>query len=155
VGLPVAGRDVGVQRCAGDWCGVADRVAGAGVALTPGRRLLLRAATENEFAGWVKFVARREKWKWKGVHIRWSQGVLESVHTLRRDGWSEAYGLPDWLFWSEERGQSFWAELKSWSGRVSQAQQYLIPSMRAGGMTVFIWRPQDEEEIERIFRDGL
>ncbi|HZT55034.1 MAG TPA: hypothetical protein VFA35_02320 [Burkholderiaceae bacterium] len=123
------------------------------MALSRGRSLLLRAATENEFAGWVKHVAYIHGWN--GIHIRWSQGVLESVHTLRRDGWSEAYGLPDWLFWSEEREQSFWAELKSWSGRVSREQKRQIPSMRTGGMTVFLWKPQDEEEIERVFRDGL
>lgn len=115
--------------------------------------MLLRAATENEFAGWVKFVAHG--YGWNGIHIRWSQGVLESVHTLRRDGWSEAYGLPDWLFWHETRGQSFWAELKSWSGRVSREQKRQIPSMRGGGLTVFVWKPQDEEEVERVFRDGL
>jgi hypothetical protein len=123
------------------------------VALTKGRSLLLRVATEDEFAGWVKHVAY--SYGWNGIHIRWSQGVLESVHTLRRDGWSEAYGLPDWLFWSELRAQGFWAELKSWRGRVSREQKRQIPSMMAGGLTVFIWRPQDEEEIERVFREGL
>jgi hypothetical protein len=123
------------------------------VALSRGRSLLLRAATENEFANWVKQIA--DVYGWDGIHIRWSQGVLESVHTLRRHGWSEAYGLPDWLFWHEQREQSFWAELKSWSGRVSREQKRQIPSMRRGGLTVFIWKPQDEEEIERVFRDGL
>jgi hypothetical protein len=123
------------------------------VALSKGRSVLLRGATEDEFAGWVKHVA--ELYGWNGVHIRWSQGVLEAVHTVRRHGWSEAYGLPDWLFWSERHNQSFWAELKSWSGRVSRDQKRQIPSMRLGGLTVFIWRPTDEEEIERIFRNGL
>lgn len=123
------------------------------MALSKGRSALLRVATENEFASWVKHVAYSNGWN--GIHIRWSQGVLEAVHTLRRDGWSEAFGLPDWYFWSEHRGQSFWAELKSWSGRVSRDQKRQIPSMRLGGITVFIWRPQDEEEIERIFRNGL
>lgn len=115
--------------------------------------MLLRAATENEFAAWVKHVAYSNGWS--GLHIRWSQGVLESVHTLRRDGWSEAYGLPDWFFWHEFRQESFWAELKSWSGRVRKEQKSQITSMRLAGTTVFIWRPQDEEEVERIFRDGL
>lgn len=115
--------------------------------------MLLRAATEDEFAKWVKSVAYA--FGWNGLHIRWSQGVLESVHTLRRDGWSEAYGLPDWIFWHTERGESFWAELKSWAGRESPEQKRQIPSMRLGGVIVFVWRPQDEEEIERTFRDGL
>lgn len=115
--------------------------------------MLLRAATEDEFARWVKHAAY--SFGWSGLHIRWSQGVLESVHTLRRDGWSEAYGLPDWFFWHADREQSFWAELKSWSGRLTKEQKRQISTMRLGGVIVFVWRPQDEEEIDNVFRNGL
>ena len=115
--------------------------------------MLLRAASEDEFAVWVKHVAYQHGWH--GLHIRWSQGVLESVHTLKRDNWSEAYGLPDWLWWDPRRGQSFWSELKSWHGRVTTEQKRQIAEMIMAGLTVYIWRPQDEEEIERVFRDGL
>jgi hypothetical protein len=121
--------------------------------ITRSRARLLRVASEEDFTRWVKGMAYRNGWR--GVHVRWSQGVLESVHSLRRDGFSEAYGLPDWLFWHEGWGQSFWAELKSWSGRESQDQKRQLPSMRDGGLTVYLWRPQDEEAIERTFRDGL
>ena len=123
------------------------------MAMSRARGVLLRAATEGDFTRWVKGMAKLHGWK--GIHIRWSQGVLESLHTLRRDGWSEAYGLPDWLFWHEDLHQSFWAELKSWAGRESRDQKRQIPSMRLGGLIVFVWRPQDEELIESVFRHGL
>ena len=115
--------------------------------------MLLRAATEEDFSRWVRSVAWRNNWH--GLHIRWSQGVLQSVHSVRRDGWSEAYGLPDWFWWSPERGQHFWSELKSWEGRLSKEQVATISDLRDAGETVFVWRPQDEEEVERTFRNGI
>ena len=123
------------------------------MALTKGRRILLRAATEDEFGRWCKSLALVHGWN--GIHVRWSQGVLEAVHTIARHGWSEAYGLPDWYWWNEKLEQHFWTELKSWEGRLSRHQVERITSMRAAGETVFVWRPQLEEEITRIFRDGL
>jgi hypothetical protein len=115
--------------------------------------MLLRTATEEDFTRWCKSLALL--YGWNGIHVRWSQAVLEAVHTLRLHGWSEAFGLPDWYWWHEGRGQHFWTELKSWEGRVSQHQRERIASMQKAGETVYIWRPQNEVEIERTFRDGL
>jgi hypothetical protein len=123
------------------------------VALTRAQRTLLEGAGEEEFTRWVKSTARR--YGWNGVHVRYSQGVIESIHTERVDGFSEALGMPDWRFWHEALGQSFDAELKGVSGHLSKDQKRQLPSLRRGGMTVFEWWPRDAETVETIFREGL
>lgn len=115
------------------------------------REFLWRNVTEHQFQDWVKDIGLI--YEWNGIHTRQSQGVLESLHKLKLHGWSEAYGIPDWYFWKEDVGH-FWAELKAWSGRVDRRQRARIDSMRRAGETVYLWRPQDEEEIETIFREG-
>jgi hypothetical protein len=109
--------------------------------------------SEEDLAQHVKRVAKRHGWK--GVHTRYSQGVIESVHTIRQDGFSEALGLPDWFFWHEDLGQSFFVELKSTHGRLGRYQKPMIPSLRKAGLTVFEWRPQDAQLIEITFHYGL
>jgi hypothetical protein len=121
--------------------------------LTRAEEVALRYAGEEEFSRWIK--ARARQYGWKGVHVRYSQGVIESVHTRRVDGFSEAYGLPDWLFWHEVLGQSFYAELKGVGGRQSKEQKLEIPSLQRAGQTVFIWYPRDAVLAEAVFKDGL
>jgi hypothetical protein len=113
----------------------------------------LAGAGEEEFSVWVK--ARAKCWGWNGWHIRDSEGVIESIHSLRYDGFSEAMGIPDWHWWHEDFGQSFWTELKGSSGYLSKYQKREIPSMQRGGLTVFVWYPRDAPMIERIFHYGL
>lgn len=121
--------------------------------LTRAHLVLLEGAGEEEFSRWVKSRARYHNWN--GVHVRYSHGVVESVHTLALDGFSEAYGVPDWLFWHEGLGQAFLAELKGAHGYQSRHQKREIPSLRKGGLCVFVWRPRDAVTIEHIFQYGL
>ena len=121
--------------------------------LTRAQLMLIEGAGEEEWTRCVK--SRAHKWEWNGVHVRYSQGVIESVHTQWKDGFTEARGMPDWLFWSERLGQHFGAELKGASGRLSKWQERELPSLRRGGLVVFEWWPRDAELMESIFEHGL
>jgi hypothetical protein len=129
------------------------RVAPRGPYFTRHRLLLLEGAGEEELTRSVKGCARY--YGWNGVHTRDSDGVMESVHLERLDGFTEAKGVPDWLFWHEELGQHFWVELKGATGHLGPYQKREIPSMRRGGCRVFVWFPRDAVTIERIFQYGL
>jgi hypothetical protein len=121
--------------------------------LTRAHLVLLEGAGEEEFTRWVK--SRAKHYGWMGWHLRDSESVIESVHTLRLDGFCDGLGVPDWEFWNEDLGQHFKAELKGASGMLGKHQKREIPSMRRGGMVCFVWYPRDASTIERIFRYGL
>jgi hypothetical protein len=121
--------------------------------LTRAQLVLVEGAGEEELTRFVK--ARARVHGWNGFHVRDSEGVMESVHTLRLDGFSEGLGVPDWYWWHEGLQQSFWSELKGASGHLSAHQRREIPSMRLGGLVVFVWYPRDALEIEHTFRYGL
>jgi hypothetical protein len=121
--------------------------------VTKAQLLRLEGAGEEEFTRWVKDRARH--YDWNGIHVRDSEGVFESIHTLRMDGFCEALGIPDWEFWHEGLGQSFKAELKGASGSLGKYQKREIPSMRKGGQTVVVWYPRDALVVESVFRYGL
>jgi hypothetical protein len=108
---------------------------------------------EEEWTRWVK--SRGKLHDWEGVHVRDSEGVMESLHIERLDGYTEAKGVPDWEFWHQNLGQHFKAELKGASGHLGPHQKREIPSMRRGGYTVFVWYPRDWATVERVFQRGL
>lgn len=120
--------------------------------VTRSRALMLASVGEEELTSHVKRVARR--YGWRGIHTRYSEAVLESVHHKAIDGYSEAFGQPDWFFWSEDLGESFFAELKGATGRIGRHQRITIDSLRKGGLIVFEWWPKDADQIEHVFRFG-
>jgi hypothetical protein len=113
----------------------------------------IQGAGEEELTRFVK--ARAKYYGWNGWHIRDSEGVIESIHSLRWDGFCEGLGVPDWYFWHERLGQAFWAELKGASGYLSKWQKRHIPSLLKGGQVCFVWYPRDAPMIERVFQYGL
>ena len=121
--------------------------------LSKAQLVLLEGAGEEEFTRFVK--GRAHVWGWQGWHLRDSEGVIESVHTLRMDGFCDGLGVPDWEFWHEDLGQSFKAELKGADGTLGKYQKREIASMRRAGMWVYVWQPCDAVEIERIFQYGV
>jgi hypothetical protein len=120
---------------------------------TRAQLVLLEGAGEEEFSRWIKH--RADLHRWQGYHLRDSEGVIESLHTLRLDGYCDGLGIPDWRFWHEELGQTFDAELKGASGTLHPHQKREIASMRRGGIVCFEWWPKDALTIEHIFRYGL
>jgi hypothetical protein len=121
--------------------------------LTRAQLVLLEGAGEEELTRFVK--ARARVHGWSGWHVRDSDGVMESVHTLRLDGFCDGLGVPDWYFWHETLKQSFWAELKGVGGRLMPHQKERIASMRKAGTIVMVWYPRDGQAIEHTFRYGL
>jgi hypothetical protein len=125
----------------------------AGPFFTKARLILLEGAGEEEWTRAVKACARF--YNWQGWHLRDSEGVIESLHSLRTDGYCDGLGVPDWHFWHEDLGQSFWAELKGASGALGKYQKREIGSMRRAGLTVLVWYPRDALEVEGVFRYGV
>jgi len=91
--------------------------------------------TERELAGAVRDLAKLFGW-------------------LRYHSWTSVHspaGFPDEIL---VRGSRLVvAELKSASGRLTQAQELWLGAFRAvPSAEVFVWRPADVEEIARILR---
>lgn len=118
-----------------------------------GRRILLGVVGEDEFSRQVKRWADRAGWH--GRHLRYSQGVVEGVHTRRLHGHSDAHGALDWQFRHREPGHALIiAELKTVHGRLSPEQREEIPGLNAcTRVEAFEWRPDMEAEIKRIFTE--
>ena len=116
--------------------------------MTTGRQLLLGAVSEDEFARQVKRWAARAGWC--GYHVRYSQAVVEGVHTTRHDGHGDAFGMPDWIF-AKEGSPLILTELKAATGRVSKDQKRWLEVLdSATGVWSGVWRPDMEDEIRRV-----
>jgi hypothetical protein len=115
--------------------------------VTSARDLLLSGVSEAELTNHVKSLARRGGWC--GYHVRYSEAVVEGVHTMRLNGHSDAHGMPDWVFVNEQPGLPLLLiELKSEKGRVSADQGRWADLLdRTNGVLSAIWRPSDESEI--------
>jgi len=90
--------------------------------------------TEDGFMGWVRDAARTGHWL--------------DYHPLRSEG-SEA-GWPDLALVRPPR--LILAELKSESGRLSRPQRHWLDLLGqvTGPPEVYLWRPADRPEIERL-----
>jgi len=73
-------------------------------------------------------------------------GWRRRYHTL--DSMGSAPGLPDLLLLRPPR--KVWAELKSQHGRLTTDQKGWIEDLRACGDDVYVWRPSDWPEIQRV-----
>lgn len=87
---------------------------------------------EDDFLQYVKDLARALGWK--------------TYHTLRSKG-SDA-GYPDLVLL---RGNlQVIAELKTMKGETTPAQEEWLAAFAAAGAQVYVWRPCDRPEIERV-----
>jgi hypothetical protein len=124
--------------------------------MTSARDLLLSGVGEEELARHVKSLARRGGWC--GAHVRYSQGVVEGVHSLRQDGHSCAFGVPDWEFVNEQPGLPLLRiELKGATAKKPEDDPRLEDQRRwgrmidaANGVVYACWNPQDEDEIRAV-----
>lgn len=97
------------------------------------RELLYSIEPEKDFQEWVVAYARSRKWL---VFSTWN-----SQHSPA--------GEPDLRL---VRERVIWAELKSMKGKASPLQQEAIDRLRQSGAEVYLWRPSDREEIERVLQ---
>ena len=94
----------------------------------------------------------------QATEAEWSRTFKQLLTTLGWTGYhtwmsrfSEA-GYPDWTCFSVRQQRVIWVELKSETGKVSQAQQKWIDALRACGQEVYVWRPSDFEEAAEILK---
>jgi hypothetical protein len=117
--------------------------------VSTGREMLLGMVGEEELARHLKRLARRKRGV-HGLHTRYSQGVLEGIHTLRIDGHSDVHGMPDWMLWSDEGWLAF-VELKTDIGRVLRDQAQRVEQLnRITRVSAHVVRPKDEDLLDRI-----
>lgn len=106
--------------------------------MTTARTILDATISEKEFQQQVVDAARRLGWR--------------CFHTY--DSRRSEPGFPDLLCVRD--GELIVAELKSERGRLSPAQQRWIAGFREvqyqRGVRVFVWKPSDWEQIERVLR---
>lgn len=101
--------------------------------------------TEAEWQQQVVQLAEILGWQW--LHVRKSLG--------RRDGkrgWQTTTNLKGWVdltLWHPRHGLIF-VEFKSAGGKVTPEQEAVHVSLRAAGQRVFVWRPGDLEDVQRV-----
>jgi len=115
------------------------------------------AESEADFASWLEDFLHVHGYKF--AHFRPARVMRNGKETYETPVSGNAKGLPDYYVWHPERRphlgfreSAFWVELKSATGKLSEAQIECIKSLRASGAQVFIWRPDDRDEIERLLR---
>jgi len=108
---------------------------GAAVAL-PGVGVDPATMGEKAFQARVVELAEANGWDW--FH----------VYNSRRS----RKGFPDLLLWKDDRAVIY-AELKKRTGKTSAEQDGVLGGLRrALGTRVFVWRPADLPQIERVLR---
>jgi hypothetical protein len=95
-------------------------------------RLIRRAMTEKQWDARVVALAR--------LYGFWTFHPYDSRRS--EPGW------PDRAFVKPPR--FFLAEMKTERGRLTVQQQEVIGLLRACGVTVYVWRPGDEDEVVRV-----
>lgn len=58
-------------------------------------------------------------------------------------------GFPDLTLWRE---RVVFAELKTETGKLTRAQEDVVEQLQMAGAEVYVWRPSDRPEVERILR---
>ena len=85
-----------------------------------------------------------------------AQAVVEAAEDLGWTVWRtwasvhSPSGEPDLRMAHPGLRQIVWAELKTQKGKLSHAQQQAIETLIAAGARVYLWRPADWPQIERI-----
>lgn len=102
--------------------------------------------TEAQFQAAVVDYARRNGWKTCHFHDSRRQ-VRPGVHVGDRD----AAGFPDLVC---VRERVVYAELKGPKTRVSDAQLEWMQALSDAGEEVYLWRPKDWGDIEKVLGRG-
>lgn len=97
------------------------------------KKRLSDAISEKEFQGWVIDYAKLQGWR-----------VYHTYDSRRCE-----YGYPDLTL---VRERVVWAELKSARGTVTPEQRAWIKALATTEGEVYVWRPDDRDEIEHVLR---
>lgn len=92
--------------------------------------------TEKELQGLVLETARMLGWR--------------HYHTFNSK--RSASGFPDLVLVHEGKRRVVYAELKSESGKLSEAQHVWVCSLANAGAEVHVWRPSDWDVIVQVLR---
>jgi hypothetical protein len=101
--------------------------------------MLLATVSEATFQRWVISTARRNSW------------LVHHVHDSRKEEWGTDAGFPDLVL--ARGGRVLFVELKTNRGRPSTAQLKWwseLPNESDGDQQLYVWRPTDEAEIEKV-----
>lgn len=104
--------------------------------------------TEAEFMAQVIELARVLGWHW--AHFRPAQ---------TRHGWRTPVqgplgaGFPDLVLVHPRKQRVVYLELKSEKGKLSAAQGIVHGILLAAGCEVYVWRPNDWDEVVAVLRD--
>jgi hypothetical protein len=116
-----------------------------------GRSILLSTVSESDFQQHVIDVAEQlgyRHWHDNATNAPRRCSACGVVRRLPRN----TAGFLDLIL--IRRPRLVWAELKAEDGVVSREQQAWIDDLRACGQEVYVWRPSDADELERILSDG-
>lgn len=116
---------------------------------TPARALLNRAMSEAQWQATVIDLARTLGWACLHINDSRKEIVDHATHQRRLVGDRDAAGLPDWLL---VRERVVWAELKRQTGVTSARQREVLGALERAGSEVYVWRPSDWPEVERVLR---
>lgn len=84
---------------------------------------------------------------WEVMHVRRSIGKGTRWTTT-----TSVAGWPDLFLW--RRREMFAAELKSAKGKVTPEQTHVLHGLVEAGLSVFVWRPEDWDQIQRVLEKG-
>lgn len=108
----------------------------------------MRKTPENDFMRQVIDLAKLSGWK--VAHFGASVRVVGKSRTFVGD--RDAAGFPDLVLVKGER--LVIAELKAPKGVVSETQKAWLCALGETDAEVYLWRPEDLEEISRILRNS-
>lgn len=103
------------------------------------RKTFRIVVTERDLREQVRDLANLFGWK---MYFSWT-----SLHSPK--------GFPDLVLACQVRKRIVYAELKTEKGKVSDSQREWLDELTACGQEVYLWKPDDIEEIARILRSRL
>jgi hypothetical protein len=103
--------------------------------------------TEDDWITTVYQYAKARAWLFS--HFRPARVNVGGVESYRTAILGDK-GFPDAVMTRGRR--TYVAEFKSQKGTVSSEQMSWIKGLRASGITVYVWRPSDWPEVERLLK---
>lgn len=107
-----------------------------------------RDMSEDELRALVDDVARIYGWAWMFVKPLRAAGGIWKTPTYGPLG----KGWPDTTYVHERTGRLMFVEFKRQLGKVEPDQQRVHDRLRKAGLTVYVWRPSDFDQIVGMFR---